>query len=43
MNPTFCLAIQIEEEESIDLAVWYYDIWNLLNENKYSDNADKAS
>lgn len=43
VNPAFCLAIQLEEEEYISPSAWYYDIWNLLNEYKYLDNTDKGS
>lgn len=41
MNPVFCLAIELKQRKPVDLATWYYDIWNLLRENWYLENADK--
>lgn len=43
INLAFWLALEIEEEEFVDPNAWYYDIWNLLNKNKYPDNANKTS
>ena len=41
-SPAFCLSLKIKKERNIDPDVWYYDIWNLLKENIYPTNADKA-